>query len=295
MADVIASLQAYRPKMTKAQIPQSEQISVYDEYGQVREVNITGERPLALIVDRREIVTLMTLGGQPELLAIGYLLNQGLINSVEALIAVETDWGKDAVAVTTREGVADLDKKLSRRIVTSGCGQGTVFDSLMSEFEDLRVPPVTVRQSEIYDLLHRVTDHNEIYKRSGSVHSCGLCRGSETLFFVEDVGRHNAADVIAGHMALELIDGADKIFYTTGRLTSEMVIKVSRMGVPVLVSRNGVTEMGLEFASITGMTLIARAKGLHFLVYNGHTNLVYDQVPSARPQGRRGKLQRRAV
>ena len=295
MADAIASLQTYRPKMTKAQLPQSEQISVYDEYGQVREVNITGERPLALIVDRREIVTLMTLGGQPELLAIGYLLNQGLIDSVEALIAVETDWNKDAVAVTTREGVADLDKKLSRRIVTSGCGQGTVFDGLMSEFEDLRVPPVTVRQSEIYDLLHRVTDHNEIYKRSGSVHSCGLCRGSETLFFVEDVGRHNAADVIAGHMALERIDGADKIFYTTGRLTSEMVIKVSRMGVPVLVSRNGVTEMGLEFASITGMTLIARAKGLHFLVYNGHANLVYDQIPSARPQGRRGKLQRRAV
>lgn len=295
MVYAITSKQSYRPEMTEARIPQSNPVSVYDEYGQAREVDITGERPLALIVDRREIVTLMTLGGQPELLAIGYLLNQGLIDSVEDLIAVETDWDKDAVAVATRNGVENLDKKLSRRIVTSGCGQGTVFDRLMSEFEDLRVPPVTVRQSEIYDLLHRVTDHNEIYKRSGSVHSCGLCRGSETLFFVEDVGRHNAADVIAGHMALERIDGADKIFYTTGRLTSEMVIKVSRMGVPVLVSRNGVTEMGLEFSVITGMTLIARAKGMHFLVYNGHTNLIYDQVPAKRPQGRRGKLQRRAV
>ena len=233
--------QGYRPRMSAAQIPRSESITVYDEYGKAREVDITGERPLALIVDRREIVTLMTLGGKPELLAIGYLLNQGLINSVEELISVETDWNKDAVAVTTRDGVADLDEKLKHRIVTSGCGQGTVFGRLMSEFEDLRVPAANVQQSSIYELLHRVIDHNDIYKRSGSVHSCGLCRCSETLFFVEDVGRHNAADVIAGHMALENIDGADKIFYTTGRLTSEMVIKVSRMGIPVLVSRNGVT------------------------------------------------------
>lgn len=282
--------------MSAAQIPCSEAITVYDEYGQAREVDITGERPLALIVDRREIVTLMTLGGKPELLAIGYLLNQGLINSVEELVSVETDWNKDAVAVTTRDGVADLDEKLKHRIVTSGCGQGTVFGRLMSEFEDLRVPGVKLRQSDIYELLHRVIDHNDIYKRSGSVHSCGLCRCSETLFFVEDVGRHNAADVIAGHMALENIDGKDKIFYTTGRLTSEMVIKVSRMGVPVLVSRNGVTEMGLEFAEITGMTLIARAKGKHFLVYHGHENLIYDQMPAPRADsGRPRKLHRRAV
>ena len=288
--------QGYRPIMSAAQIPCSEAITVYDEYGQAREVDITGERPLALIVDRREIVTLMTLGGKPELLAIGYLLNQGLINSVEELVSVETDWGKDAVAVTTRDGVADLDEKLKHRIVTSGCGQGTVFGRLMSEFEDLRVPGVKLRQSDIYELLHRVIDHNDIYKRSGSVHSCGLCRCSETLFFVEDVGRHNAADVIAGHMAMENIDGGDKIFYTTGRLTSEMVIKVSRMGIPVLVSRNGVTEMGLEFAEITGMTLIARAKGKHFLVYHGHENLIYDQMPAPRADsGRPRKLHRRAV
>ncbi len=288
--------QGYRLIMSAAQIPCSEAITVYDEYGQAREVDITGERPLALIVDRREIVTLMTLGGKPELLAIGYLLNQGLINSVEELVSVETDWNKDAVAVTTRDGVADLDEKLKHRIVTSGCGQGTVFGRLMSEFEDLRVPGVKLRQSDIYELLHRVIDHNDIYKRSGSVHSCGLCRCSETLFFVEDVGRHNAADVIAGHMALENIDGKDKIFYTTGRLTSEMVIKVSRMGVPVLVSRNGVTEMGLEFAEITGMTLIARAKGKHFLVYHGHENLIYDQMPAPRADsGRPRKLHRRAV
>lgn len=293
--DAIVNM-AYRPRMTAAQIPDSELITVYDEYGQAREVNITGERPLALIVDRREIVTLMTLGGKPELLAIGYLLNQGLIKSVEELVSVETDWDKDAVAVTTRDGVADLDEKLSRRIVTSGCGQGTVFGRLMSEFEDLRVPGVKLRQSNIYELLRRVIDHNDIYKRSGSVHSCGLCRCSETLFFVEDVGRHNAADIIAGYMALEDVEGTDKIFYTTGRLTSEMVIKVSRMGVPVLVSRNGVTEMGLEFAEITGMTLIARARGKHFLVYHGHENLIYDQVPAPRADSTRPrKFHRRAI
>ncbi|MGF1547571.1 MAG: formate dehydrogenase accessory sulfurtransferase FdhD [Thiotrichales bacterium] len=274
-----------RPRLTRTPSPAGVPVVVHDERGDSREIQLTGERPLALIVDHHEIVTLMTRGAEPELLALGYLLNQAMINTIDDIVAIETDWDKDAVAITTRFGIADLEARLARRIVTSGCGQGTVFGQLMSEFEDLRVAAMPLRQSLIYALLGVVGHINQTYRASGSVHSCALCHGSEPVFFVEDVGRHNAADAIAGHMAYEGINGADKLFYTTGRLTSEMVIKVARMGVPVLISRNGATAMGHELAVITGMTLIGRAKGHQFIVYNGYQNLIYDAP--ARPHVQR--------
>ncbi|MGF1642336.1 MAG: formate dehydrogenase accessory sulfurtransferase FdhD [Thiotrichales bacterium] len=268
-----------RLRLTRTPAPIGAPVRVHDEQGDPRDIPLTGERPLALLVDRHEIVTLMTCGAEPELLALGYLLNQSLIESIENVVAIETNWDKDAVAIQTRFGIRDLEAKLARRIVTSGCGQGTIFGRLMSEFEDLRVPAVSLRQSQIYALLGVVGQLNRVYRTSGSVHSCGLCRGSEPVFYVEDVGRHNAADAIAGYMAYEGIAGADKLFYTTGRLTSEMVIKVARMGVPVLISRNGATAMGHELAVITGMTLIGRAKGHQFIVYHGHQNIDYDAPP----------------
>jgi len=276
----------YRPQMTAAGLAPCHPVPVMDEYGEIQEAHIAGERPLTLYLNKREVVTLMTLGGQPELLAIGYLRNQGLVKRLEDLIAVQVDWDTDSVAVVTREMPADLDDKLSRRTVTTGCGQGTVFGSLMDQIDAIKLPRVQLRQSMIYDLLHALTNHNEVYRQAGAVHGCALCAGPDILMFVEDVGRHNAVDAIAGHMWLEDLEGAGKIFYTTGRLTSEMVIKVSQMGIPVLLSRSGVTQMGLEIARKVGVNMIARAKGNHFLVFNGQDNIVLDAKPAARPAAR---------
>ena len=179
----------------------------------------------------------------------------------------------------------DLEEKLARRTVTTGCGQGTVFSCTIDMIYDSKVPQVEVRQSLIYDLLREIGAYNEIYRQAGAVHGCALCEGTRILSFVEDVGRHNAADAIAGQMWLDDIEGADKIFYTTGRLTSEIVMKVTQMGIPVLLSRSGVTHMGLELAEITGVTMIARAKARHFLVYSGDfANVVFDAPPPPRPQ-----------
>ena len=187
--------------------------------------------------------------------------------------------------MTTRRTAADLDDKLAHRTVTTGCGQGTVFGDLMEDIDATVLQQPVLRQSSIYALLNKLNEHNEIYKNAGAVHGCALC--SEALGieqFIEDVGRHNAVDAIAGHMWLNDIQGDDKLFYTTGRLTSEMVIKVALMGIPVLLSRSGITAMGLEIAQKVGVTLIARAKGRHFLVYHGGELIEYDQIPPARPR-----------
>jgi FdhD protein len=276
----------YRPEMTDAGLRPSHPVEALDEFGEARECHIAGERPLTLYLDKREVVTLMTLGTHPELLTLGYLLNQRLVPCLESVEAIQVDWETESVAVTTFEGVSDLEDKLKHRTVTTGCGQGTIFGRIQEKLEKLRLPEVPVRQSMIYALLKRLSDYNEVYKRAGAVHGCALCSVEDILLFVEDVGRHNAADAIAGHMWLEDIDGSDKIFYTTGRLTSEMVIKVAQMGIPVLLSRSGITHKGLELARKVGVTMIARAKGQHFLVFNGGERIVFDAKPRPRRPAR---------
>jgi FdhD protein len=216
----------------------------------------------------------MTLGAAPEDLTIGYLRNQRLVERIEDIIAVQVDWETNSVAVQTRHGLADLEAKTAKRTKTSGCGQGTVFGDLMEEIDSVRLPPgATLSRTALYDLLDQVRVHETIYKQAGAVHGCALASNVEDrariLLFVEDVGRHNAVDAIAGRMWLDRIDGGDKIFYTTGRLTSEMVIKAAQMGIPFLVSRSGLTQMGYEIAEKVGITMIGRATNKHFLLFTG--------------------------
>lgn len=279
----------YRPELTNAGLEPAKPIVAVDEYAQTRELDVAGESPLTLYVDKREVVTLMTLGSYPEALAIGYLRNQGLISELREIVSVQVDWEAEAVAVMTRSGIKNMEDKLANRTVTTGCGQGTVFGGIMEQLERIKLPSRPLKQSTVYHLLKALNEYNDVYKRAGAVHGCALCSETEILKFVEDVGRHNAVDAIAGMMWLDDITGEDKIFYTTGRLTSEMVIKVALMQIPVLLSRSGITQMGLSLARQVGVTLIARAKGRHFLVFNGHDAMQFDAVPPARP-ARPGKL-----
>lgn len=263
-------------QLSDAGLECSYQETAIDEYGETRQIDLAAERPLTIYLDRYEIVTLMTIGTHPELLTLGYLRNQGLVENVDDIRVVQVDWETDAVAVVTRFGDLDIREKLIHRTVTTGCGQGTVFGDFMDKLETIRVADRRFKQSTIYALLDALRQYNEVYKRAGAVHGCALCVENEIEFFVEDVGRHNAVDAIAGHMWLNEIEGSDKVFYTTGRLTSEMVIKVTQMGVSVLLSRSGATQMGLDMARQAGVILISRAKGKHFLVLNGSENLVFD-------------------
>ncbi len=267
-----------KPELTDAGLSVSSPVVAVDEKGLERNIELVGERALTLYVDKQEIVTLMTIGAQPELLTLGYLKNQGFIENIEAIKVVQVDWETEAVAVVTREHDSDFSEQLSQRTVTTGCGQGTVFGRLMEKLKQIRVPEHKIKQSRLYDLLDAMRAHNEVYKKAGAVHGCALCTGDHIDFFVEDVGRHNAVDAIAGYMWLHEIDGSNKIFYTTGRLTSEMVIKVTEMGIPVLLSRSGATQMGLEMAQQAGVTLISRAKGKHFLVLNGKEHVEFDRL-----------------
>ena len=268
-----------RPEMTNAGIAASYPVSVTDEFGNTRKTHITGERPLTIYIDKQEIVTLMTLGKFPELLVMGYLHNQGFIKTVAEIKAVQVDWDIESATVVTTNGSDNWDEKLKKRTVTSGCGQGTVFGNIMEDLDNINLTKPSLVQSSFYRLLHNIRLYNDVYKKSGAVHGCALCRGENIEIFIEDVGRHNATDAIAGHMLLEGIDGEDKSFYTTGRLTSEMVIKVAQMGISVLFSRAGITQMGFELSKKLGVTTIARAGGKHFLVYNGADTLIFDAKP----------------
>jgi len=272
----------HKPLLSNAGLAASIEVDAYDEHAQLRPGHLAAERALTLYLNKREIVTLMTLGTQPELLVLGWLRNQRLISDIQQIKAIQVDWETDSVAITTHDNIRNLDEKLGRKTVTTGCGQGTVFGSLMDDIDKIKLPQRRITQSQIYGLLDTLNQHNEIYRRAGAVHGCALCQDTRMQLFVEDVGRHNAVDAIAGHMWLEDIKGDDKIFYTTGRLTSEMVIKVAQMGIAVLLSRSGATQMGLDLARKVGVTLIARAKGKHFLVYNGVNNLLYDAMPEPR-------------
>lgn len=259
-----------------------QQVAAVDHLGISREVWIPEEVPLTIKIDDDEIVTLMTLGTHPEELALGYLRNQRLIEDIQEIRSVTVDWAKEIATVLTRHGrgITDLKEKLSNLTVTSGCGQGTIFSCTVDKIFELRLPQVTVRQSTIYSLLKEIPKYNRIYKQAGSVHGCGLCQQGQVLMYVEDVGRHNAADTISGQMWLDGVPGQDKILFSTGRLTSEIVMKAAHMGIPVLLSRSGVTHMGLNLAQDLGMTIIGRIKGRRFFVYSGADQIVFD----ARPQ-----------
>lgn len=266
----------YRPQLSQSGLSHAAAVKAIDEKGDERIIQLVGERALAIYVDKQEIVTLMTIGSHPELLTLGYLKNQGFFEGIEDIKVVQVDWETDAVAVVTNIANSDFSEKMASRTVTTGCGQGTVFGRLMEKLQQIRVPETSLKQSTLYDLLESMRTQNEVYKQAGAVHGCALCSGSQVDFFVEDVGRHNAVDAIAGYMWLNGISGENKIFYTTGRLTSEMVIKVTQMGIPVLLSRSGATQMGLEMAQQSGVTMISRAKGKHFLVLNGVQNVQFD-------------------
>ena len=258
-------------KMTNAGRPATYAVSALNEHGETVETAIAGEHPLTIYLDKREIVTLMTLGQAPEALAVGYLRNQRLVTSAAHILSVQVDWETSACAVTTDTPGKDVSKRLSKRTVTTGCGQGTVFGDLMDEIDQVQLPPgAKIDAPGLYALLDVVRQRETVYKQAGAVHGCALARGSELLYFIEDVGRHNAVDAIAGLMWLDGIAGEDKIFYTTGRLTSEMVIKCAQMQIPILVSRSGLTRMGWEVATNVGLTMIGRAKGKHFLLFTGY-------------------------
>ena len=269
----------YRPEITHAGLSPTYPVLAVDEFNNRRDVEIPGESPLTLYVDGREIVTLMTIGAHPEALAIGYLRNQRFVERLEQIKSVAVEHRSESVNVSTWDGIEGWDEKLKKRTITTGCGQGTVFSCTLDTLYTIQLPNISVRQSTIYSLLEKVSGHNSIYKRAGAVHGCGLCEGEEVLLYAEDVGRHNAADAISGYMWLNDIEGDNKIFYTTGRLTSEIVMKTAQMGIAVLLSRSGITQMGLELAQELGMTMIARAKGRHFLVYHGADNIIFDAPP----------------
>lgn len=255
-----------------------------NEFGEEVNAHIPGELPLTIRVDGMEVVTLMTLGTQPEALTLGYIRNQKLIEDISLIKSVVVDWDRELVDVSTYAGtgIADWQEKMKRRIVTSGCGQGTIFSCTVDKLYEVNLQTPSLKQSEIYSLIKNVSQLNDVYRVSGAVHGCGLCTHTESIMHIEDVGRHNAADAIAGRMWLEGLEGANKIFYTTGRLTSEIVMKTAFMGIPTLLSRSGVTQMGLELAREIGMTIIARAKGRHFLIYNGKEHMSFDAIPPER-------------
>ena len=262
--------------MTDAGIEPTIAVEAVDEFRNVREMHIADERPLTIYVDSYELVTLMTLGKTPELLTLGYLKNQGIIEDINEVRSVQVDWEVNAAAVTTWSERDDWRERLGPRIVTTGCGQGTVYGNILEQLERIELPSVRLKQSDVYTLLKNLAHHNDVYKSAGAVHGCALCYGTDVSVFIEDVGRHNAVDAIAGQMWLENTPGHDKLFYTTGRLTSEMVMKVAQMGIPALLSRSGLTQMGLKLAQDFGVTLFSRAKGNHFLIYNGAEHIEFD-------------------
>lgn len=258
------------PALTQARAALTSEIVAINEFGEPTCVSIPAERALTIYVDKRELVTLMTLGAHPELLVLGYLRNQRLISSAQEIESITVDWDVGAAAVKTRNGITDIEAKTAKRVVTTGCGQGSVFGDMMGEIDSIHLPPASLTQSQLYDIVNAIRLKESTYKSAGSVHACALFQAEELLIFVEDVGRHNAIDTIAGWMTMQdAMQSADKIFYTTGRLTSEMVIKSAQMGVPIVVSRSGITQMGQAVAQSLGLCAIGRATNKRFLVYSG--------------------------
>lgn len=275
--------------LSQARLPPTLDINVFNEFGECRRQAIAAERALTLYLNRREIVTLMTLGADPEALVVGYLRNQGLLTSRQDLQAVQVDWDVEAAAVVTRHLPEDIEERLGQRTVTTGCGQGTVFGRLLDATSLNPLPETRLCQSILYTMLENLGAYNDTYRSAGAVHGCALCHQTRVLDFVEDVGRHNAVDTLAGREWLGTSAGTERvsqqadIFYTTGRLTSEMVLKVAQMGISVLVSRSGVTQKGVELAERFGVMMIARAKGRHFQAIHSSGRLDLDAIPPRRP------------
>jgi FdhD protein len=276
-----AERSALLPHLTAASAPLTHAVEVVNELGERLTIQIPAERDLTVYVDKRELVTLMTLGAHPEWLVLGYLLNQRLIGSASDVLSITVDWDVGAASVKTREGIDRIEERTAKRVVTTGCGQGSVFGGLMDDVEAIRLPAAaSVRQADLYSIVNTIRLMDSTYKAAGSVHACALFQGDELQIFVEDVGRHNAVDTIAGWMALQPRQAAsgrlDRVFYTTGRLTSEMVIKSAQMGVAVVVSRSGMTQMGLNVAQRVGLCAIGRATHKRYLCYTHAQRLVLD-------------------
>ncbi|MGA1574743.1 MAG: formate dehydrogenase accessory sulfurtransferase FdhD [Burkholderiaceae bacterium] len=263
------------PQLSQAAAPLVCQVSVVDERGRSKPLHVPAERPLTIYLNKQETVTLMTLGAAPEALVLGWLRNQQLVQQLHDVQSIQVDWGVSAAAVqATPQALQRWQTAQHQRTVTSGCGQGSLYGDILANLDRVQLnPQARLDTATVVNLVAKVRAHPSVYKQAGSVHGCGLFRGSELLHWVEDVGRHNAVDAIAGLMWLHQLGGDDLVFYTTGRLTSEMVIKGAQMGIPFLLSRSGVTRMGLDMAQRVGLTLIGRCSGEHFLVYHGQHRL----------------------
>jgi FdhD protein len=251
-------------------------VSGVDESGKRIETSVVVERPLTIFLNRQEIVTAMTIGDHPEYLAVGFLLNQNMLRPDDVVTEVEYDDDLEVVVVRT-ERATNYEKKLKKKVQTSGCAQGTVFGDLMEAIETAQLPKAELRTSWLYALTNKINTTPSLYLEAGAIHGCVLCQQDRPLVYMEDVGRHNAVDKIAGWMFKNKVPAGDKIFYTTGRLTSEMVIKTVRMGIPILVSRSGFTAWGVELAKKAGLTLIGRARGKRFVALSGDDRIVFDQ------------------
>ncbi|MES2610663.1 MAG: formate dehydrogenase accessory sulfurtransferase FdhD [Pseudomonadota bacterium] len=288
------------PRLTQARAPLTHRVEVVNEHGEREELSIPAERPLTVYVDNRELVTLMTLGAHPELLVLGYLRNQRLVESVQDIESITVDWEVNAAAVRTRNGIARIEERTASKVVTTGCGQGSVFGGLMDEVDRIVLPEARLTQGQLYGIVNAIRLKESTYKSAGSVHGCALFQGEQLLVFVEDVGRHNAIDTIAGWMWMAAghaapMGGADKVFYTTGRLTSEMVIKSAQMGVPIVVSRSGMTQMGHAVAEQLGLCAIGRATNRRFVCYSGVQRLVLQpelaQSPAVVPGAQASRME----
>jgi FdhD protein len=258
-----------------------------DQEGRAVEAAIVHERPLTLFLNGQEIVTMMTIGDHPEYLALGYLLNQNMLRPDDEVTGIEHDEELELVVVRTRRQT-DYEAKLQKKVRTSGCAQGTVFGDLMERFDQVRLPASAVlRTSWLYSLGRQINTTRSLYLKAGAIHGCCLCEEDQLILYMEDVGRHNAVDKIAGYMFRHGLGPEGKIFYTTGRLTSEMVIKTVQMGIPILISRSGFTAWGVELARRANLTLIGRAKGKRFLALAGTERIVFDADPHRQPEEER--------
>ncbi len=276
----ILSMCDYIVKPNPADERLTEKIVGVDQNGDVAETSVVVERPLTLFLNKREIVTMMTIGDYPNYLAVGYLINQNMLSAEDQILGVDYDEDIDVVVVRT-DRETDFEDKLRKKTLTSGCAQGTAFGDLMEKFGEVDLPKdVQLKTSWLYALTKEINTTPSLYLQAGAIHGCVLAERDTPLLYMEDVGRHNAIDKIAGYMALHGLTPENKIFYTTGRLTSEMVIKTVQMGIPILISRSGFTVWGVELARQAGLTLIGRARGQRFIALSGENRIVYDANPS---------------
>ncbi len=270
-----------RPDPDNARL--SVDIDGIDHNGADVKTSVITERPLTLFLNSQEIVTMMTIGDFPDLLAVGYLVNQNMLKPDDEITGIEFDDDLNVVVVRTKRKT-NYEDKLKKKVQTSGCAQGTIFGDLMDEIEEVELcRDAKIHTSWLYELQKRINTEPSLYLKAGAIHGCVLCRRDQPLIYVEDVGRHNAVDKIAGYMFMNKIDPRDKIFYTTGRLTSEMIIKTVKMQIPILLSRSGFTAWGVELARNSGLTLIGRIRGKRFVVLAGKERVKYDLDPQSVP------------